>query len=569
MQTSELQTTSIKGNVWKIVNTDPASSLFEKLCHNRGLFEEEKIEDFFAPFSDVQYFDPYLLKNMREAVDRIKYGVAKKEKIIVYGDYDVDGMTSTAIMFKALEYLGAKVSYRLPDRIKDGYGLNKRYVDECVELGVSLIITVDCGSSNSEEVKYAKQQDVEVIVVDHHTVPDSFPTNETIFINPKQKDCDYPFPDVCGAMLAYKLSCALLVDIHEVANSHEIIQELLDLAVIGTVADCMPLVSENRAILKKGIPRLKDSKNIGLQELYGTARINKDQINTHTIGFAIGPRLNAAGRIATPYTGLQLLLGKKENAPLLDELNKRRQDMVEEFLREAESQIEEDIRNEEKVLAVASESWHIGVVGLIAGKLAQKYSRPAVAMQKKDDVYVGSARSVSGINIMELMNSCKDFFTHYGGHKQAAGFSLKVECIDDFVNEFKNFGKEFIDDSMIQSVLEIECELSPQEILFDTIDVIEKFSPFGIGNKEPLFCIRGVSVLDTRTIGKDAKHLKLQLDIEGVTLEAVAFHFAEFEKNLQQGQEIDLAGYLELNEWNGKRNIQLRVEDVLLRDGSL
>ncbi len=526
------------GRNWNIINTDKNTTPFEKVCKNKGINTQEELNNFINP-SNFPH-NPYLLKDIRKAIKRIKESIKNKEKIMIFGDYDVDGITSTAIMFSGLKSLGAIVSYRLPHREKDGYGLNKNFIDECKELGVKLIITVDCGIANTKEVKLAKTYDIDVIITDHHNIQKDIPDALAV-INPKQTDCKHPLSETCGAVVAYKLISVLC------EGNTVLLESLIEIMAIGIVADCCPLIDENRYYVKKGIDLLYNTKHKGLKKMLQ----NIDLIDTYTIGFFIGPRLNAAGRIASPYPSLDLLLGKPEKLELLEKFNKYRQEIVLKALDECLSQFD---NNKNNIIITHSENWHIGIIGLIAGKITEKYYKPSIVMQKKGDIYVGSARSIKDIDIMSFFNKTKDMFIHFGGHKLAAGFSIQEKNLKKFKNRIESFANSEISKDLLIPVINIDCEISYKDINFALLDNINKLSPFGIKNERPRFLIRDISIANKKLLS-NGKHIKF--NIKDSDIDIIGFHIGTktFSEN------IDLVFELNKNTWNGTTCIQLRIID--------
>ncbi len=550
---------SILGKKWEIKNST-GKSVVDKICENRSLTDPEDLAQFIKPDFEKGFHDPYLLKGMDRACKRIEKAIADGERIIVYGDYDVDGISSAAIIYLALSHLGAKISYRLPHRVNDGYGLSKKYIEEFVDIKIGLVITVDCGVSNADEITLAKENGIDVIITDHHTIPEKYPSDAYEILHPNLPDGNYPFKELTGAGVAFKLAQALLKD-------QDMIYSLLDLASLGTVADCGPIVGENRLIVKKGLEMMPNTKWEGLRNLQEISGVNFDKpLSTYTIGYQLAPRINAAGRIDSPYFALQLLIQEEKSetavklAKKLENLNRRRQDMLKKSLHEAEKRYLE-FGQEDLVVMDYSPDWHVGIIGLIAGRLAEKYAKPAIIMHDFGDHLVGSARSQSFFNIIEAFTEFKHFFTHFGGHAQAAGFSIKKSEVDNFIVEFKAYVKDKLETCDITSSLDIDCEITSEEINWDTLEFIKSLEPFGIANQRPTFLLRGAEIEQSRVVGKDEKHLSLNIRKDDKSIRAIAFNFGEHCTYTREHKNLDIVFQLEENEWKGNTSLQLKVLD--------
>jgi single-stranded-DNA-specific exonuclease len=561
---------SVLGNNWEIKNTDDKKDVVEKILVNRGLSDPDDLADFLKADFKKDFHDPFLMSGMHKAVERVEQAIKKKERIIVYGDYDVDGISGSALMILALQHLGAEVSYRLPHRIEDGYGLNEKFIDEFVDKGVGLIVTVDCGISNAKEITLAKEKGIDVIITDHHRVPENFPDDAYEVLHPDLPDSKYPFKKLTGAGVAFKLAHALLQRDGHGEDDNSLIFALLDLASLGTVADCGPIVGENRLIVKKGLEMLPQTKWEGLKLLQEIAGIDRSKrLNTHNIGFQIAPRINAAGRIDSPYHALQLLIQgeKTETAKLLakklETLNKKRQVMLTEAFGEAEKRFLENRKKslDKKLLIEYDKKWHVGIVGLVAGRLAEKYSRPVIILQDFGDYLVASARSIKSFNIIETLAKFSSYLEHYGGHAQAAGFNIKKENLAEFIKEIQKYADEKLTSCDLQSFLEIDCEIKPSELNWNTIEFIESLEPFGIANEKPMFVLKKAEVNEARNVGKDEKHLTLSITMEGQNLRGIAFNMGEFVDYARKHRSLDIVFQLERNEWKGRESIQMKIVD--------
>ncbi len=427
---------SVLNKNWLIKNQDPDLGITEKLLLNRGITEQNQIQSYLYPNYKKGFHNPFLMKDMDKAVDRIKKAILRNEKIMVFGDYDVDGISGTAILYNTLKIMGARVSYRLPHRVKDGYGLSNAFIEEFIKLGVNVAITVDCGISCKSQVDLAHNYGLDVIITDHHTIPEQMPDKAYAILHTSQPGDEYPFKGLTGAGVAYKFASALITDKYGVEEREEYLYALLDLASLGTVADIGPIRDENRIIVKFGLEALKDTRWSGLRHLKEQAGIQPDEkLNIGTIGFKIGPRINAAGRIDHPYYALQLLLSEDNEkgkllAEHLERLNHDRQQMVIKAMLEAETQYTG--RRSEKIFVAWSPDWHVGILGLIAGKISEKYGVPAMILQDFGDYLVASARSPETFNVVEALTATGDYLEHFGGHAQAAGFNIRKERLEDF-----------------------------------------------------------------------------------------------------------------------------------------
>ncbi|MBI5152794.1 single-stranded-DNA-specific exonuclease RecJ [Candidatus Peregrinibacteria bacterium] len=559
---------SILGKKWVIKNTKSNQTLLEKLLENRGLREHRSINNFLNP-SIKNLYNPFLLGDMAHAVERIKKAIEANERIIVYGDYDVDGITATAIVFRALKKLAANVSYRLPHRIEDGYGLNEKFIKEFSKLDVKLVITVDCGISCAKEISLAASLGIDVIVTDHHTIPQN-PPDAFAIIHPKYKNSLYPFSYLTGAGIALKLAQALF---------KEDAKEFIDLAALGTIADVAPLIDENRLIVKEGLSMLKNPKWQGLKYLKQYAGIlPNEELSTYAIEFRLAPRINAAGRISHPYYALKLLLEDdsiKNGMTLaknLDDFNSRRQRITEKAFEEAEEMFAH--KHLAKILIASSPHWHTGIIGLIAGKLSDKYRLPAVIMNETGDNFVGSCRSPEYFNIIDAITNTSRLLDHFGGHAAAAGFTLKKKNLEKFISSLNSYAKK-IKVSTTAPLLEIDAQLAQNDLTFDTLDLVRQFEPFGTGNPEPIFLLKNITVQNIKTVGKNRDHLKFEIappspsHIETLPpspsppsrIEAIGFHMGEFAPKLSRAKKINAVFTLQKNTFNNKTTLQMNVID--------
>jgi len=564
---------SILGKNWNIKNRDPNMGIADKLLANRGLEEKAQIQEYLYPSYRKGFHNPFLMKDMDKAIERIKKGVADKERILIFGDYDVDGITGTAILYHTLNTLGAKVSYRLPHRMKDGYGLSNAFVEEFARVGATLIITVDCGISCAQQIELAKGYGIDTIITDHHTIPEKFPRDAYAILHPRQPGCEYPFKGLTGAGVAFKLASALITDKYNGDEKDNYLFSLLDLASLGTVADIGPIRDENRIIVKYGLEALKDTKWVGLKYLKEQAGILPDEkLSISTIGYRISPRINAAGRIDHPYYSLQLLLNTAEEeergkllAKRLEKLNQDRQQMVFNAQEEAEKQFL--AKRSDKIFVGWNPDWHVGILGLIAGKFVEKYQVPCFIMQDFGDYLVGSVRCPEGFNAVEALTNKCEYLEHFGGHAQAAGFNIRKEKLLGFVDAMTDFAEKNFQPASLKRTLEIDCELQPDEINEGLMKFMEQMEPFGVGNEQPMFLLRNVSHQFLKRVGKEKNHLSFLAQFGPRKFSTIAYKMGQYESDLPaQAEGFDMVCHLDRNEWKGRSQIQFRAVDFGLQE---
>ncbi|MBR0265936.1 MAG: single-stranded-DNA-specific exonuclease RecJ [Clostridia bacterium] len=521
------------------------------LLRSRGVDTEEKAYRFLNPdLSGLQ--DPFLLSGMEETVRLIRHAVASRERIMIFGDYDADGVCATSILLETLTGEGASVSFRLPDRRKDGYGLNESAVREISEKA-SLLITVDCGISSMAEVALAKSLGLTVIVTDHHQLPEVLPEADAI-LNPLIGN--YPCPYLCGAGVALKICQAL--------QGMEGVQKRLDLAAIATVADVVPLLEENRIIVREGLKRIQSTGRPGLKALLDVAGTSAP-VQADALAFRIGPRLNAAGRLGDASLCVQLLLtGKPEKAAdvarQLEEMNRRRQNMEHEITDAAFRSISESMSPEDRVLIAAGEGWNPGLIGLSAGKICEKYYRPAIVLSLPEDggPAVGSCRSIPGVHIFEMLQACSDLLVRFGGHAQAAGLTVEREKIPALREKLNRVIRESCDESVFVPRQEYDLELPFRNWTPETLKELDLLEPTGCGNPPPVFLLSGASVQSMRRVGRDLSHLQLSLVTpENTLVRGIAFFMGEEAE--KDHMDVDLLYRPVRNEFNGRVSVEAQV----------
>lgn len=514
------------------------------LKHERGkgeslwsaLMQSRQIQDpgtFFSSAAVSDLHDPFLFKDMQKAVQRLQSAVHARERIVVYGDYDVDGISGAALLIHTLRMLGAEVSYRIPHRRDDGYGLHKKYVEELALQKVSVLITVDLGISCVTEVQLAQSLGIDVILTDHHTVPAVLPPAFAT-LHPKIDD-SYPFKDLSGSGMAFKLACGFLMASH----NEDWIPLLTDLASLGTVADCVPLHGENRTLVKLGLEQMRHTRWEGLQALLEKSGVwEKDSFTTHTIGFQIGPRLNASGRMDDPLWALQALLATGQDAHdksgKLDELNKSRQLETERIMQEVELALSHDSH----IFVVSGKGWSSGLVGLVAGRIQEKYGKPAFVLEDQGEALTGSARSFPGFHAVDALRSVEDLLLKYGGHEQAAGFHLSKINYEAFLERLQEHARTCATQKPFAQGLEVDTHLNPGDFTPENIDKLLSFAPFGVGNPEPIFLLKDVQVYGLREVGARKEHLQFRVQAQGEDLKGIAFRAAEHSQALLEAKEL-------------------------------
>ncbi len=530
-----------------------------RLLQSRGISSKEDAEEFLSDAPRKTY-DPYLLKGMREAVERIKYHIDRGSRICIYGDYDVDGVTAICLLFEFLSNLTKNLMWYVPLRQEEGYGINKAAIDKIISEGADLMISVDCGIAGYEEVDYAMKKGLEVIVTDHHTVGDRIP--DSIVINPKQPGCEYPFKELCGCGVAYKLIQALQ---RTYGLGKKTLKKGLDLVATATVADIVPLLDENRTLVKYGLKELNKRKRVGLHELIKAIGLDDKTIGASDIAFVIGPHINAGGRVDKAEPGLKLLLetDRKKAAELAEVLvrnnNLRKSYQMEGF------ELARNYLNgadTEDLILVSGQEIHEGVAGIVAGKLKEEYHRPAliVTENKETGILKGTGRSIDSINLYDLLKTQEDLFLSFGGHKAACGFSFNCDKLPDFEKGLRDVLKKMREDNptLMDEVLEIDGYLDLAEADNEFGWTIEKLEPFGQKNQRPVFVVRNVYIDDMKFVGKDGEHCKfIMKDISGNSLECIMFNAeSRFSGMDFSGKLFDFAGRINMNYRAGAYNIQ-------------
>ncbi len=564
--------------VWKI---KPSSALISKLALetglsplqaqlliNRGIFDKESALSFLRlRLADMA--DPMLLKGIDEALELILKAVKNKELITIFGDYDADGLTATALLFNFFANLDQPVSFYIPNRLSEGYGLNQMAIKKISKNGTSLIITVDCGISNEKEIAFANSLGMNVVVTDHHQVPENFKPFYPV-INPYQPGCPFPFKDLAGVGVAFFLAVAIRARLREKGwlktRIEPDLKEYLDLVALGTVADRVQLVGQNRILVNSGIEIMAGTRWVGIKAMKEVADIQDTEIKAEDLAYRLAPRLNAPGRIGDSDIGVKVLISHepvyaKSFALKINAANSQRQNIERNIFDHIEYMIESTGGvGDRKILFMGAENWHKGVLGIVASRLVDKYYRPSLIYSIEDGLAVGSGRSVDGFNLFQALSQFRHLFEKFGGHARAAGFTLQADRLQDLEKDLEFLACEMISDEDLIHAIDVDAEITLKEITPETVFQAKALSPFGEGNPEPSFMARSLHVLESKIVGE--RHLKFRIRQvgEGMPFEAIGFGLAD--KHPLEGKTIDMVFTPELNQWQGLDHIQLRVIDI-------
>lgn len=555
--------------------TKKYSSVILRLLKNRGIESFEDIENFFDFDYEKNLNDPNLISGMKEAVERIIKAKNSKdggEKIAIFGDYDADGVSSSAVLFEALQDLGFdQVVCYIPDRQTEGYGMNEESINYLAKEKAKLIITVDCGITGYEEIEKAKKLGMDVIVTDHHHAPKKLPSALAV-INPNIPDSGFPFKGLAGVGVAFKLAQALYQK--QAPEKQEKLKWLLDLVALGTIADCVPLLGENRVLVKYGLIVFSKTKRAGLQEMFKVGRIDISENNipdARKVAFQVAPRINAAGRMDHANVAYKLLI-EKDSAKArimaleLEDKNKERQKVTAEIFREVQVLANNSFKDK-KIIFAENPHWQVGILGLVAGKIAEEFQKPTVILQRQEKEYVGSLRSIPEVNIIKILEKCSDLLLRFGGHSQAAGVSVAHGNIEKFYAKISALVEEELKGKEITPSIEIDCEISVDDINWEFVADLKKMEPFGNGNEEPIFLMRNVIISDLKIVGNGQKHWKLSIRGESGSpkiFDAIGFSLVEKFPNLKKDDKIDIVFGLSEDEWNGNKKIQIKMIDLRL-----
>ncbi len=557
-----------------------SDDIVDQLLINRGIDPKYK-DQFLNPEFYSGTFGVKNFPGISTAVKRIKKSMENKEKIGVFADYDADGVPGAAILKKLFELLKIKSEIYIPTRA-EGYGLNETGIRYFKEKGCSLMVTVDLGIVNCDEVKLAKDLGIDVIITDHHEIQkDKLPLDALAIVHPRLDKSKYPNPYLSGGAVAWKLAWACLKDIKG-EKYLTYAKWWLDLAALTLVCDNMVVTGdgnnlENRVLIKYGINILSKTKNIGLKKLYDIASIDPKSINTYTIGFQIGPRINAPGRMDHAGPSYYLLVSEdhieaQEIAKKLDQLNSSRQNELNKVLKKSKEIVKRKQLDKKKIILISGKNWNSGIVGLVAGKLMEEYTRPVIVCREDDKVLHGSARSIAEFDIMSVLKECEQLLLGFGGHKMAAGLTFRKENFDKLYSKLERIANKKIKDEYLEPKIKIDARINSDMINYKLYNVLNKFEPFGIGNPRPLFLLKNVEILSMRSVGKEDRHLKIKVsqasNVSEVSrrqkyeFDAIGFGMGEWKNKLQQKDLIDIVFVLDENVWNGSRKLQLKIVDI-------
>jgi single-stranded-DNA-specific exonuclease len=555
---------------WKVAENDEAlradlaqalaiSPLAAGLLLHRGIDDAAEARRFLYPETEQQFYEPFLMQDMELAVARVVTALDRKERIIVYGDYDVDGITATAVLVRCLRRLGADAGYYIPNRLTEGYGIKTEALQQIADEGASLLISVDCGISAVDELA-AIEQTLDVIITDHH-LPGPVLPHAVAIVNPHRDDCRYPYAELAGVGVAFKLCQAVWQRLKQEEYTAD-----LELVALGTIADIVPLLDENRKLVKIGLERMQHTAIVGLQALLEAAGLTGKTVTAGQVGFVLAPRLNAAGRVAAATQGAELFLMDDPVKAIavaaeLNDENSRRQELERAILAQAEKQLERVDTAAARVLVLAGEDWHPGVIGIVASRLVDKYYRPTVVIGIKDGVGKGSCRSIKGFHMYEALSACSDILLGFGGHAMAAGLSVAADQIDALRDALTAFAETHLSAQNYIPVLEIEAELSPAEVDSSFMEELARLEPYGMGNPQPLFCCLGVQGRNAGAMGRDKQHLKFEVVAGRRSIRAFSWNRSEYAPFISQGA-MDMVYVPVVNEWNGNRSIECKVLEL-------
>ncbi len=548
----------------KITEELKCSDVISELLIRKNLNTSEEIYDFFHP--DLKKVnDPFLFCDMHKAADRIIHAIETQEHITIYGDYDVDGTTSTALLYLGLKRLNAIINYYIPHRMVDGYGLSLNGVDQLKLEGTSLIISVDCGINALDEVQQINSLGMEIIITDHHNPKEVLP-NAYAIINPKVIDCGYPFRDLAGVGVAYKLLMAVYQKLNIATEDN--INKYLDLVAVGTIADIVSLTGENRIFSSIGLQRLIARKNIGLNALMDLAGMSTKELNTTDIVFGLAPRINAAGRMGSAMRAVELMISTEDGksmelAEIIERENSIRQQIDQKTFAEACEIIDKKYKNmaDTYCMVISSDDWHPGVIGIVASKLVEKYYRPTIMISFNDGLGSGSGRSISEFDLFAALTNQDTTLESFGGHKYAAGLTILMEYIDTFENQLNQYARTVLPKEMLIPPLKIDRKIELYEINSHLMEWLDKFAPFGPDNSRPTFHTDGVTIIGyPYTVGRN--HLKIKVMKDGCILDLIGFNLGDILPFLKKNSVIDIAYSLEINSWQDKVTIQGKLKDI-------
>lgn len=542
-----------------------------RLLTLRGIDSYDRAKDFFRPDLS-QIHDPFLMKDMDKATERFAEAIRDGQKILIYGDYDVDGTTSVSVLYIFLKEFGVDVDFYIPHRFKEGYGINEEGIQYAIDIDADLIVSVDCGITAVEETEHAKEHGIDLIICDHHNVGDVIPDAVAV-LDPKRKDCNYPFDGLSGAGVGFKL---LQGTVKKLGLSEQVAFKLLDLVAISIASDIVPIEDENRILMRAGLEQINTAPRIGIKALLELINLEIGSISTSNIVFSIGPRINAAGRMGDATKAVQLLISDtpaeaKSRAHELESINVARRDKDTETMEEAKAMVDEKYDLDKiSSMVLHQPDWHLGVIGIVASRLVDAYGRPAIMLSTVDGKIKGSARSIDGFNIYEAFKECEDLLEQFGGHEYAAGLTIDKENLEEFRRRIDEIAENNLTEEDFKPELKIACDLDLNDVDMRFWKLLSQFEPFGPGNMRPIFVTKNVRVMGVPTIvGKGHLKMKVAQNGSGV-FDVIGFNMHEYLPVVRNSEEqqLDIAYSLEENEWNGRRTLQIRLRDVQINEGN-
>ena len=549
-----------KNKIEEIKSKYKVNQLLATILANRNILKEEDIRLFLNPTRN-DFYNPFLITDMDIAVNRIIKAIENKENITIYGDYDVDGITSITVLKSFLNDIGVETNTYIPNRLIEGYGLNKEAIDKISKKGCNLMITVDCGISAIEEIEYANSLGIETIITDHHEAGNEIPKAIAVIDN-KRKDSKYPFRELAGVGVVFKLIQAIGITLKLKEESY---LKYLDIVCIGTISDIVPLVDENRVIAKLGLLLVAQTKNIGLRSIINSSGYNK--IDSNTISFGVAPRINACGRMGKAEEALELFLSKDKNevnelTNKLNEHNRKRQETEKTIFENAVEKIKEEHLDENKAIIVGGENWHHGVIGIVSSKITEMYFKPSILLSfEEDGIGKGSGRSIPGFDLHEALMKCSDTIEKFGGHSMAVGITVKKDNLEKFKKEFEQIATQSKIDEIIP-IINIDAKVDLSDIDKEMVESLKQLEPFGEANKMPVFAFKNLKIDSIRALS-EGKHLKLTLKDNNYIINAIGFNIGYLANEYRIGDKIDVAGVLEINIFNGVDNLQINIKDIM------
>ncbi|MDO4618179.1 MAG: single-stranded-DNA-specific exonuclease RecJ [Clostridia bacterium] len=551
----ELRAFSERFNIPPVIST---------VLFNRGVKDGEGAAVFTnKPLSAVN--NPMLLPDSQKACERIRDAILNKEKIVVYGDYDVDGITSTVLLYSYLKKKGAEVEYYIPDRVGEGYGINIMAINKIARGGAKLMITVDCGITAVGEVEFARTQSLDVIITDHHTCKDELPRAVAV-VNPKRADSEYPFDALAGVGVVFKLVLALAVYMGD--STKDVFMDYVELAALGTIADVVSVMGENRIIIEHGLRIMRDGGNKGIRALLEISGALDRPIDASSVAFSVSPRLNAAGRIGSAETAVSLLLSEDNEeiqriAEELNTANRSRQETEHLIFEEAMDMVMKDAMfDKKKVIVLAGEGWHHGVIGIVASRIAERFYKPCILISYENGVGKGSGRSIPGFNLFDALSASEEHLTNFGGHAQAAGLGVNTDEIPAFEKAINAYAEKVMTAEDMIPKVHIDCRVKPSTLSLGFAMALKKLEPYGMDNEKPTFSLLGAEIVDIDTVGSDKKHLRMRVSAEGNTVSAIGFSMSEYASFFKKGDLIDVAFSADVNEYRGSKNLQIFLKDI-------